>query len=113
MYDFLFDIADREPIRPRRLSPSAAERSDGGVFMTRYQKERQRVYDRAQHMVDNLRGHPHREIEDAKAEAGLVRNRARISRAQGDELMSQVHAADQHGSPAGASDPGGHGGSCG
>jgi len=85
MYDYLFDVADQDPIRPSRRR-SAAERSDGGVFMTRYQKERQRVYDRARHMVDNLGAHPHRETEDAKAEAGLVRNRARISRAQGDEL---------------------------
>ena len=86
MYDYLFDVADQDPIRPNHPSRSAAERSDGGVFMTRYQKERQRVYDRARHMVQDLQGHPHRETEDAKAEAGLVRNRARISRAQGDEL---------------------------
>ena len=86
MYDYLFDVADQDPIRPNHPSRSAAERSDSGVFMTRYQKERQRVYDRARHMVQDLQGHPHRETEDAKAEAGLVRNRARISRAQGDEL---------------------------
>lgn len=86
MYDYLLDVADQDPIVPSRLSPSAAERSPNGLFMTRYQKDRQRVYDRARHLVDDLRSHPHRETEDAKAEAGLVRHQARVSRAQGDEL---------------------------
>ena len=86
MYEYLLDIADQDPVGPSRPGHSVAERYSGGEFMTRYQKERQRVYDRARHSVSDLAGHPHRDVEDAKAEAGLVRHQARMSRAQGDQL---------------------------
>lgn len=87
MYDYLLDIAEPDPIAPSHGVLSEAERSSTGVFTTRYQKERQRVYDWAKHMVQSVGHHPHREAEDAKAEAALVGGQARISRAQGDQLV--------------------------
>ena len=53
--------------------------------MTRYQQQLQRAYDRARYMVRNP-GYRHREVGDAKAEAGLVGVGAQASRARGDQL---------------------------
>ena len=61
------------------------------AYMSGYQKQRQQVYDRVRRLV----GGPdvfarslaeRRDAEDAKAEAGLVRAQAGISRSQGDQL---------------------------
>ena len=84
MYDYLLDYPDQDTIQPRYINGAGTDRSHD-VFTSRYQRQRQRVYDRAAHMVDSG-GYEHADVEDAKAEAGLVRAEAQISRARGDQL---------------------------
>ena len=62
-----------------------ADGSPTDLFMTDYQRERQRVYDRADHMLSSSR-YAHAEVQCAKAEAALVRGEAQISRARGEQL---------------------------
>ena len=101
MYDFLLDIADQDTIQPAPVIAPVGDRSHLDVYMTRYQRQRQRVYDRARHLVDG-RNHSRVEVRDAKAEAGLVGSEARISREQGAQLMwirslLQNHGAARYG----------------
>ena len=86
MYDYLLDTANRDT-----LNPTAGFAVDGlssrlDLYMTRYQKQRQRAYDRAAHVVRNP-NHLDPDVRDAESEAGLVQAEARISRARGDQLM--------------------------
>ena len=83
MYGYLLDFADQDTAQP--TGTPGGDRSPWGGFMSDYQKERQRVYDRADHMVTSGR-YAHPEVECAKAEAALVRGEAQISRARGDQL---------------------------
>ena len=85
MYDYLLDFADEDTVQPRDFFANGNDGSDSGLFATRYQRERQRVYDRAAHMVQSA-GYAHAEVEDAKAEAALVREQAKISRARGGQV---------------------------
>ena len=85
MYDYLLDYPEPDTVQPRDLLTPEAEESNDGLFTTRYQRERQRVYDRAQHMVQSA-GYAHADVEDAKAEAALVREQARISRSRGGQV---------------------------
>ena len=95
MYDYLLDYPDRETVQPRTLNRA---RPDADPFTTRYQQERQRVYDRAAHMV-NRGGYSHADVEDAKAEAGLVREQAKASRARGGQIAWVKHML-RHGAVA-------------
>ena len=85
MYDYLLDYPDQEPVQSSIGNVVPAQRPDSDLFTSRYQRERQRVYDRAHHMVDTA-GYAHADVEDAKAEAALVRGEAQISRVRGDQL---------------------------
>ena len=67
------------------LNGVRSPRSDGDLYTSRYQTERQRVYDRAHHMVHDG-GYAHADVEDAKAEAALVREQAKVSRARGSQI---------------------------
>ena len=96
MYDFLLDIADQDTIQPAPVIAPVGDRSHLDVYMTRYQKQRQRVYDRARHLVDG-RNHSRVEVRDAKAEAGLVGSEARISRERGAQLMWVRSLVQNHG----------------
>ena len=84
MYDYLLDCPDQDTVQPRFPNGAETDRSHD-VFTTPYHKQRQRVYDRAAHMVHS-RGYAHADVEDAKAEAALVRSEAQVSRARGDQL---------------------------
>ena len=84
MYDYLLDFADQDTTPPAAVD-IYGHGSPPGMFMTDYQKQRQRAYDRAAHMV-RAGGYAHADVEDAKAEAGLVREQARISRARGGQI---------------------------
>ena len=90
MYDYLLDYPDQDTVQPRLRNGVEAHRPDPGLFTTRYQQERQRVYDRAQHMVHSG-GYGHADVEDAKAEAGLVREQAKASRAKGGQIAWVRH----------------------
>ena len=92
MYGYLLDYPHQETVQPGHtfLDGSEPGRSDTDVFTGRYQSERQRVYDRAQHMV-STGGYAHADVEDAKAEAGLVKAEAQISRARDDQLQWIKH----------------------
>ena len=85
MYSYLLDFADHDTVEPARADVTAPDGPNRGLLMSDYQKERQRVYDRADHMVSTP-GYAHPEVECAKAEAALVRGEARISRVRGDQL---------------------------
>ena len=85
MYDCLLDFPDQETVLPRHLNAVETPRPDDDLYTSRYQKERQRVYDRATHMVDSA-GYAHADVEDAKAEAALVREQAKVSRARGGQI---------------------------
>ena len=69
MYEYLLDYPDRETVQPRSQVGAEVDRSHD-VFASRYQRQRQQVYDRAQHMAQNA-GYGHADVEDAKAEAAL------------------------------------------
>jgi len=85
MFDYLLDYPDADSAQPSSEVTADVRGSHAGMFMTRYQKERQDAYDRARHMVDS-RGHLPPDVEDAKAEAALVREQAVVSRARGGQL---------------------------
>ena len=98
MFDFLDDRAPDEGFAvqaPISAGFNGGEKTAGlDACLSGYQRRRQAVYDQAKRLVDN-RGNPwntaytfadHREKETAKAEAGLVRAQAGISRAQGEQL---------------------------
>ena len=85
MYDYLLDYPDRDTVQPRTIRAVDTQRPDADLFTSRYQRERQRVYDRAYHMV-NSRAYAHGDVEDAKAEAALVRDQAKVSRARGGQV---------------------------
>ena len=84
MYEYLLDYPDHDTVRPSFPNGVQTDRSHD-MFMSGYQKQRQRAYDRAHHMVGSG-GYLHADVEDAKAEAGLVRAEAQVSRARGDQL---------------------------
>ena len=84
MYEYLLDYPDHDTVQPSFLNGVQSDRSHD-MFMSGYQKQRQRVYDRAHHMVGSG-GYLHADVEDAKAEAGLVRAEAQVRRARGDQL---------------------------
>ena len=86
MYDFLLDAADRDRTHPEPATASAADESPLAKYMTAYQKQRQAVYNRARHLVDNSHRGMRHHVEDAKAEAGLVEAEAQISRARGTQI---------------------------
>ncbi|MDE0171203.1 MAG: HNH endonuclease [bacterium] len=85
MYDYLLDYPDQETVQPRHLNGVETPRPDDHLYTSRYQRERQRVYDRAHHMVQDG-GYAHSDVEDAKAEAALVREQAKVSRARGGQI---------------------------
>ena len=84
MYEYLLDYPDHDTVQPSFLNGMETDRSHD-MFMSGYQKQRQRVYDRAHHMVGSG-DYLHADVEDAKAEAGLVRAEAQVRRARGDQL---------------------------
>ena len=84
MYDYLLDFGDQDTTQPAAVD-TYGHVSPPGMVMTDYQQQRQRAYDRATHMV-RAGGYTHADVEDAKAEAGLVREQARISRARGGQI---------------------------
>ena len=84
MYDYLLDCPDQDTVQPRFHNGAETDRSHD-VFMSRYQRERRRMYVRAQHMVRSA-GYGHADVEDAKAEAALVGEQAKVSRARGGRL---------------------------
>ncbi|MDE0377275.1 MAG: HNH endonuclease signature motif containing protein [bacterium] len=85
MFDYLLDYPEADPAQANPAVTADVRGSHAGMFMTRYQKERQDAYDRARHMVEG-RGHLTPDVEDAKAEAALVREQAAVSRARGGQL---------------------------
>lgn len=85
MFDYLLDYPEADSAQPSPAVTAGVRGSHPGMFMTRYQKERQSAYDRARHVVEG-RGHLPPDVEDAKAEAGLVREQAAVSRARGGQL---------------------------
>ena len=85
MYEHLLDYPEEETIRPGASPMAGWALPENGLFMSAYQQHRQRVYDRAEHML-RRDGYRHAEVEDAKTEAGLVRAEAQISRARGEQL---------------------------
>ena len=84
MYEHLLDYPEAETIRAAAAVWGQAP-TPRDVFMTAYQRDRQRVYDRASHMTRSG-AYRHPEVEDAKAEAAPVRAEAQVSRARGDQL---------------------------
>ena len=84
MYEHLLDYPKADTIKAasavRGQAPTPRE-----VFMTAYQRDRQRAYDRASHMTRSG-AYRHPEVEDAKTEAALIRAEAQISRARGEQL---------------------------
>ena len=98
MYGYLLDFADQDTGQPAGVVAPLADGSPTDLFKTDYQKERQRVYDRADHMIQSSR-YAHSEVECAKAEAGLVRGEAQISRARGEQLR-WLKAMLRHHGPA-------------
>lgn len=69
VHEYLLDFPDQDPAQPRYLNGAQTQRPDSDLYTSRYQRERQRAYDRAAHMADSPSyGH---EVEDAKAEAAL------------------------------------------
>ena len=84
MYGHLLDFPDQDTIQPG-FHNGAETGTTQDMFTTRYQRERQRVYDRAAHMADTA-GYTHADVEDAKSEAAVVRAEAQVSRARGDQI---------------------------
>ncbi|MDE0287177.1 MAG: HNH endonuclease signature motif containing protein [bacterium] len=84
MYGYLLDFPDHDTVQRRCLDGVGTGTSED-MFTTRYQRERQRVYDRASHMADSG-AYTHADVEDAKSEAALVRAEAQASRARGDQI---------------------------
>ena len=86
MYELLLDTADQDTINPTAGVAIDGHSSRLDLYMTPYQQQRQRVYDRAAHLVRNPSHHDW-DVRDAKSEAGMVRAEAQISRARGDQMM--------------------------
>ena len=101
MFDFMNDRAPDEDFTVEvdpALEAEAPADEDGGerpawleAHMSGYQKQRQNVYDRTERLLAGggfLSGNfdDHRWKETAKAEAGLVRAQAGVSRSRGDQL---------------------------
>ena len=85
MYEQLLDYPEEGTIRAGDSLMAAPDWPNRDVFMSAYQRHRQRVYGRVEHMT-RRGGYRHAEVEDAKTEAGLVRAEAQISRARGEQL---------------------------
>lgn len=85
MYGYLLDFADSDTVQAAGAAVPPADGSPTDLYTTDYQKERQRVYDRADHMLSSSR-YAHAEVQCAKAEAALVRGEAQISRVRGEQL---------------------------
>ena len=85
MYGHLLDFADPDTVQPAGAVAPRTEGPPTDLYTTDYQKERQRVYDRTEHMLRSGR-YAHGEAQCAKAEAALVRGEAQISRARGEQL---------------------------
>ncbi|MYF82924.1 MAG: HNH endonuclease, partial [Acidimicrobiia bacterium] len=85
MYEQLLDYPEEDTIRAGVSLTAAQAWPSRDVFMSAYQRHRQRVYGRAEHMT-RRDGYRHAEVEDAKTEAALVRAEAQISRARGEQL---------------------------
>lgn len=98
MYGYLLDFADDDTAQPAGAVARPTDGAPRDLFMSDYQKERQRVYDRTDHMVSSSR-YAHAEVECAKAEAALVRGEAQISRARGEQL-GWLKAMLRHHGPA-------------
>ena len=91
MYGHLLDYPEPETVQTRVPSYFDGERPDlDALLMTAYQRERQRVYDRAAHMAQTV-GYVDEDVDDARAEAALVRAEAQASRARGDQLGWLTH----------------------
>ncbi|MDE0287533.1 MAG: HNH endonuclease signature motif containing protein [bacterium] len=87
MFDYLLDYPDQETVQPATANGAGP---DADLFASSYQQERQRVYDRAYHMAADS-GYTHANVEDAKAEAALVREQAKVSRARGGQIAWVRH----------------------
>ena len=98
MYDYLLDYPDQDTVQPKMGNGVDTRRPDTDLYTSRYQRERQRVYDRAHHMARSG-SYSHADVEDAKAEAALVRGEAQISRVRGDQLGWVRHML-RRGAPA-------------
>ena len=85
MYEYLLDCPERDTVEPSTAVTGDVRGSHSDLFMTRYQRERQRAYDRALRLFHDG-GHLHPDVEDAQAEAALVREQAVVSRARGGQL---------------------------
>ncbi len=85
MYDHLLDYPEPDTVKPRDFLDRGGAEPDGDMFTTRYQRECRRVYERARHMAERS-DYAHADVEDAKAEAALVRAQAQVSRARGDQV---------------------------
>ena len=72
----LLNYSDQETVKPRLHNGVEVHRPDPGLFTSRYQQERQRVYDRAAHVV-NTAGYAHADVEDARAEAAWYGSKPR------------------------------------
>jgi len=51
MYEHLLDYPEEETIRPGASPVAGWALPENGLFMSAYQQRRQRVYDRAEHML--------------------------------------------------------------
>ena len=87
MFDYLLDYPDQETVHPATFNGGGP---DADLFASPYQRERQRVYDRASHMAGDG-SYAHADVEDAKAEAALVREQAIVSRARGGQIAWMRH----------------------
>ena len=85
MYEHLLDYPEVDNLQPGPALMAGLALPEGDRFMSAYQQHRQRVYRRAEHMLQRG-GYRHAEVEDAKTEAALVRTEAQISRARGEQL---------------------------
>ena len=93
MYEYMFDT---DPLREPGQAVDyvvdvdyMVDDEDGfpeELFMSAYQKRRQGVYDRAKSMCRDTGRYAHGDTEIAKAEAGLVRHQAWVSRGRGAQL---------------------------
>ena len=81
----MLDYPEPDTIQPGPPLAANGQGSHPGLFMTRCQKHRQRVYKRTRRMVGSP-GHAHPDVENAQAEAALGRAQACISRARGGQL---------------------------
>lgn len=85
MYDHLLGYPEPDTLQPRDFPTPEVVEAGEDMFTSRYQRKRRRVYARARHMTESG-GYAHPDVEDAEAEAALVRAQAQVSRARGDQL---------------------------